>query len=235
MGQQQIQAVLHWSGGKDSALALYTVLQQSTIEVRYLLTTVSEQQRRITMHGVPEALLHRQVACLGIPLQIARMPTEASMAAYEQCMREALAPLRDQGVTHSLYGDIFLEDLRRYREDQSRQLGLQPLFPIWQRDTYSLVQEFIELGFRAIVVAVSDEQLGPEFIGRELDQQFLEDLPEGVDPCGENGEFHTFVYDGPLFRQPVKVVPGIQHLSFYPAPSGSGKVGFWFQDLQLAD
>lgn len=197
-----------WSGGKDSSLALRTVLQEVSVQVVALLTTVTEGYDRISMHGVRRELLHRQAASLRLPLHEVFIPPQCVNPVYESRMEEALRHFLDQGVRRVAFGDIFLEDLRAYREKNLARLEMQALFPIWKRDTRELIREFHALGFRAVAACIDPKVLNPSFAGRELDHSFFADLPPGVDPCGENGEFHTFVFDGPIFANPVEVRVG---------------------------
>lgn len=213
------QAVFNWSGGKDSALALYKVLQGGHYDVRELLTTVSEPYRRISMHGVRVDLLDQQAASIGLPCRKLLLPETPTMEAYEQLMTNTLRELQSQGATASIFGDIFLEDLRRYREDQLAKLSLQAVFPLWGVPTAELMREFIGLGFKTITTCVNDKYLDQSFVGRVIDEDFLRDLPPHVDPCGENGEFHTFVFDGPLFKHPVAFEKGeLVYRKYTPAP-----------------
>jgi uncharacterized protein (TIGR00290 family) len=212
---------LSWSGGKDSSLALYEIQKAGTHNVAALLTTITEDYDRISMHGVRRALLERQAESLGLPLHAVLIPPQCINATYEERMKEALTQHLARGVRRVAFGDIFLEDLRVYREKNLAQVGMQALFPIWKRDTRELAREFLRLGFRAIAVCVDPRVLDASFAGRELDASFFADLPPGVDPCGENGEFHTCVLAGPMFCQPV--------------PAALGEVverdGFYFADL----
>ncbi|MBN2322390.1 MAG: diphthine--ammonia ligase, partial [Spirochaetes bacterium] len=194
-------AVFTWSGGKDSALALHKVLAGKETEVCALLTTVTEDYGRVSMHGVRETLLRRQAAVVGIPLRTVRITKDASNGQYEEKMRRVLADFKESGIHHVIYGDICLDGIREYREKNLEKLEMKALFPLWGSDTGSLAERFIDLGFRAITTCVDSKQLDKTFCGREYDRSFLHDLPESVDPCGENGEFHTFVYDGPLFGE----------------------------------
>ena len=232
-------AIFNWSGGKDSALALYEVLQGGQFEVKTLLTSVSAPYQRVSMHGVRVALLERQAASLGLPCQQLLLPETPSMDAYEQLMAAALGEWRQRGATAAVFGDIFLEDLRRYRETQLARLGLRAVFPLWGRPTAALIREFIGLGFKTITTCVNDKYLDQSFVGRVIDEDFLRDLPAHVDPCGENGEFHTFVFDGPLFREPVAFERGeIVHRRYAPPADGAADstpspfdTGFWYCDL----
>ncbi len=212
-----------WSGGKDSAMALHALRAARDCRITALLTTITEEYDRISMHGVRRALLERQAESLGLPLHAVLIPPQCINATYEQRMKEALALHFAQGVRRVAFGDIFLEDLRVYREKNLAQVGMQALFPIWKRDTRELAREFVRQGFRAIAVCVDPRALDASFAGRELDASFFADLPPGVDPCGENGEFHTFVFDGPVFKTPVPIRIGEKVL----------RDGFCFCDLLL--
>jgi uncharacterized protein (TIGR00290 family) len=197
-----------WSGGKDSAMALHTLLQQKHFEVVALLTTVTEGYDRIAMHGVRRELLERQARSVGLPLQEVRIPPQCVNPVYEARMEEALHLFYDQGVRTVAFGDIFLEDLRAYREKNLARIGMAALFPLWQRDTRELIRFFHQQRFRALAACIDTKVLDPSFAGRELDESFFRDLPPQADPCGENGEFHTFVFDGPIFQSPIPVRAG---------------------------
>ncbi|MGH9677385.1 MAG: hypothetical protein ACRD36_09820 [Candidatus Acidiferrum sp.] len=197
-----------WSGGKDSAMALHTLLQHSGIRIVALLTTVTESYERISMHGVRRELLGRQAQSIGLPLHEVRIPPQCVNPVYETRMEEALRLHLDNGVRKVAFGDIFLEDLRAYRERNLARIGMTALFPIWKRDTRELIRSFHANGFRAVTVCIDPKILDPGFAGRELDESFFRDLPPHADPCGENGEFHTFVFDGPIFRSPILVSTG---------------------------
>lgn len=176
--------------------------------MRSLFTSVNDAYGRVSMHGTREQLLDLQARSLGLPLHKLRLPEELDMDEYDRMMREALEPFRQRGVHTCVFGDIYLESLRSYREERLREVGMEAIFPLWDRPTGELAHEFIGAGFRAVVSCVDGRALPREFVGRAYDRTFLEDLPSGVDPCGENGEFHTFVWDGPLFRRPVPVKTG---------------------------
>jgi uncharacterized protein (TIGR00290 family) len=198
-----------WSGGKDSAMALHLLLQQEhNFQVAALLTTVTEGYERISMHGVRRALLERQAKSIGLPLHEVRIPPQCVNPIYESRMEEALRVHHANGVRKVAFGDIFLEDLRAYREKNLARIGMTALFPIWKRDTRELVHCFHAARFRSIAVCVDSKVLDRRFAGRELDEQFFRDLPPSADPCGENGEFHTFVFGGPIFRNPIPVRAG---------------------------
>jgi uncharacterized protein (TIGR00290 family) len=197
-----------WSGGKDSAMALHALLQWSDIHVTALLTTVTEGFNRISMHGVRRELLERQAESIGLPLHEVLIPPQCVNPIYEARMEEALRAHYDKGVRTVAFGDIFLEDLRAYREKNLARIGMTALFPIWKRDTRELIRVFHSAKFRAITVCVDSKVLDRSFAGRELDEAFFRDLPPQADPCGENGEFHTFVFDGPIFCSPVSIRAG---------------------------
>jgi len=197
-----------WSGGKDSALALDSLRQNPQYEVAGLLTTVTEGFDRISMHGVRRALLHRQAESIGLPVEEVFIPPNCSNAIYETRMAKAMRRCRERGVYHVAFGDIFLEDLRAYREGKLLRADMHALFPIWKIDTRELAARFLRDGFRAITACIDPRKLNASFAGRELDATFFRDLPAGVDPCGENGEFHTFVFAGPIFQHPIPVQTG---------------------------
>lgn len=197
-----------WSGGKDSAMALHALQQNSSVRVASLLTTVTEGYERISMHGVQRELLAAQATSLGLALDEVRIPPQCVNPIYEARMETALRRHFDSGVRRVAFGDIFLEDLRQYREKNLSRIGMTAIFPIWKRDTQELARHFVATGFRAITVCVDTRALDPSFSGREFDETFFRDLPATVDPCGENGEFHTFVFDGPIFQQPIEFTKG---------------------------
>jgi uncharacterized protein (TIGR00290 family) len=218
-----------WSGGKDSAIALHALLQRPDVHIAALLTTVTETYDRISMHGVRRELLVQQAESIGPPLHEVRIPPQCVNPVYEARMEEALRVHYAEGVRMVAFGDIFLEDLRAYREKNLARVGMTALFPIWKRDTRELIREFHKNRFRAIAACVDPKVLDRRFAGRELDAAFFRDLPPCVDPCGENGEFHTFVLDGPIFRKPIPVRAGeiVERDSFIyadllPSPADAG-------------
>jgi len=198
---------LSWSGGKDSALAL-SVLRRAGCEPSALITTVTENYDRVSMHGVRRVLLASQASALSIPLVEVWIPPDASNEVYEQRVEQAFACEGLAGIDTVAYGDLFLEDVRAYREERLAAANRHGLFPLWGRDTTELAHEFINHGFKATIVCVNPRKLDPSFAGRSYDRRLLEDLPRSVDPCGENGEFHTFVHAGPIFRTPVQCLVG---------------------------
>ena len=197
-----------FSGGKDSCLALHQLMQSGDYEVMALLTTLTEDYQRISMHGVREALLDKQIKNIGLNQIKVWIPPVASNDIYENRMLEILEKYKSLGVNRVVFGDIFLSDIREYREKQLAKVGMQGLFPLWGKNTNSLAEVFVSSGFKAITCCVDSHSLGRSFVGRQMDQLFFNGLPPGVDVCGENGEYHSFVYDGPIFKQSLKISKG---------------------------
>lgn len=197
------KVILTWSGGKESSLALYELQITDDYEIVTLLTSITEGFDRISMHGVRNALLERQGEPLGLPVEKVYIRRCASNEEYESKMKDRLMHYRRRGVSSVVFGDIFLEDVRNYREENLSKVGMRGFFPLWKRDTSELARIFIDSGFKAVITCIDSHALDERFVGREFDGQFLSELPPGVDPCGENGEFHSFVYDGPIFRKKV--------------------------------
>jgi len=223
------KAFVSWSSGKDSAFALYEAQRRGLAQIVGVLTTVNEAYGRVAMHGVREELLDLQVAALGVPALKVMLPNPCSNEAYEERMARACEQLRAQGVAHVVFGDLFLEDVRAYRERQLAAAGFSGIFPLWQRDTHALAREMIASGLTAHLVCIDPRRLGREFAGRRFDARLLDELPAGVDPCGENGEFHTVVSAGPMFSAPIGVRVGavVERDGFVfadvaPAGAGSG-------------
>jgi len=202
------RVIFTWSGGKDSAMALYELQMADSYEITALLTTVTEDYDRISMHGVRAALLEQQAQSLRLPLDKVYITRNASNEDYEAAMRDKLLHYRSRGIHSVVFGDIFLEDLRKYREDNLAKAGMQGIFPIWKRDTAELARTFIDLGFKAVITCLDSNVLDKRFVGRVFDERFLSELPDNVDPCGENGEFHSFVSDGPIFRERIPYKKG---------------------------
>lgn len=232
------KAIFNWSSGKDSALALYKTLKENKFEVTSLLTSINKEFQRISMHGVHVSLLEKQAESLGLPLIKMELPKEPSMEEYRNIMSKTMSEIRQNGVTHSIFGDIFLEDLKKYREDQLQSIGMKGVFPLWKIDTQNLIKEFLDLGFKTIVTCVNETYLDKSFAGRIIDEDFLKDLPKNVDPCGENGEFHTFCFDGSIFKNPIEFEIGEIVKKTYPKPktdndNEEGEYVFWFCDLIL--
>jgi uncharacterized protein (TIGR00290 family) len=215
---------LSWSGGKDSALALLALREAGT-EPAVLLTTLTEDYDRVSMHGVRGELLRAQAQAAGVPLAEVRIPAACPNEVYEERMAAALSSPPLAGVAAVAFADLFLEDVRAYREERLAAAGRSAVFPVWGRDTELLAREFVARGFEAVLVCVDPARLDPSFAGRPFDEQLLRDLPHGVDPCGENGEFHTFVHAGPIFDQPIPIAHG----------DTVTRDGFVFRDLALAD
>lgn len=244
--------IFNWSGGKDSALALHKILLSGKYEVICLLTSVSERYQRVSMHGVSVNLLEAQAERIGLPLIKVQIPDMPTMEVYEEAMRSVLVDLKNQGAGVSVFGDIFLADLRKYREDKLSELNMAAHFPLWKMPTNKLIYEFIEVGFKTITVCVNDKYLDKSFVGRIINHDFINDLPRHVDPCGENGEFHTFVFDGPIFKKPISFKKGEIVYRKYSSSSQKKDVnnegntyskhadnpfanGFWYCDLLLND
>jgi uncharacterized protein (TIGR00290 family) len=221
-----MKILVSWSTGKDSAWTLHTLRQQHPHAIGGLLTTLNQAFDRVAMHAVRRRLLEAQADAAGFPLHAVHLPWPCSNAEYEQRMGEAVKTFVRDGFTHVAFGDLFLEDVRRYREERLAGTGLTPLFPLWKAKTTSaLAAEMIEGGLRAYLSCVDPRKLDPSFAGRAFDQSLLQDLPPAVDPCGENGEFHSFVWDGPMFQRPVAVKVG----------DIVDRDGFVFADLDYSD
>lgn len=214
-------AWLSWSSGKDAAWTLLRMKQDPSLRVTGLLTTVNATHGRVTMHATRERVLEAQARRIGLPLHKVALPWPCSNEIYESRMRRAMASALEAGVEQIAFGDLQLADVRAYRIEQFAGSGLEPVFPIWRQDTGALARGLVDAGFKAVLCCVDPAQLSPAFIGRTFDHALLEDLPAGVDPCGENGEFHTCVVDGPVFDEPLAVEAG----------DVVERDGFWFLDL----
>lgn len=230
--------VMNWSGGKDSAFCLDRLLQANEYDIHCLLTTISQPYQRISMHGVRIELLQVQAARIGLPLLPVSIPEMPTMETYESVMEKTLLDLKLQGVTTAAFGDIFLEDLRQYREDKLAAMQIKVIFPIWKIPTQSLIKEFIDKGYKAIVTCVNDACLDKSFAGRIIDYDFVKDLPPNVDPCGENGEFHSFVFDAPYFSSPIPFEKGeVVYKKYTSSQTNTDSQatpfdnGFWYCDL----
>ncbi|WP_343521793.1 diphthine--ammonia ligase [Pedobacter sp.] len=232
--------IFNWSGGKDSTLALHYALQDPGLEIRYLITTVTEKYNRVSMHGVREALLIRQAESIGIPLYQIRLGEMPDMETYDNTMKMHLSKFKEEGITHSIFGDIFLEDLRLYRENKLAEIGIEAIFPLWQKDTRQLISEFINLNYKTIIVCT--QQHLKDFCGKVINEELIDQLPPEIDPCGENGEFHTFAFEGPVFRKKINFSVGEQVFRTYNTPAKAGQdddspcvstalSGFWYTDL----
>ena len=200
--------LVSWSTGKDSAYALHQIRQTNHYEIVGLLSTITEEYDRVSMHSTRHALLKKQADRLNLPLYPIFIPYPCTNEIYEARMQIFIQQAIQQGITHIVFGDLFLEDIRRYRESKLALTNVTPLFPLWGKNTDLLAKEMIHAGMKAVITCVDSKKLNASFAGREFDEQFLSDLPKGIDPCGENGEFHTFVYDGPMFSKPIPISLG---------------------------
>lgn len=199
---------LSWSTGKDCAYALHQLRLNERYEINGLLTTIRTNSRSVAMHGTPEHLLKQQAFELGLPLHCATIGVNEGQQRFEQQMKTLLKTASDQNVTHIAFGDLFLENIRAYREEKMKETGIGLLFPLWKRPTIELAKCIIRSGFKAVIVSINLKVLPISFLGRSYDEKFVTDLPPGIDPCGENGEFHTFVFDGPVFQHPIGISLG---------------------------
>lgn len=209
MPAKRPKALMSWSSGKDSAWSLHCIQKDEEYEVMGLLTSINKSAQRVAMHGVRQSILQQQAAAAGLDLFVVELPTHCSNDSYEQLMAEALEDLKQKlGITHIIFGDLFLQDIRSYREKQMQALGLQCVFPLWGQNTTELANMMLQGGLEASISCVDKQQMNEGFSGRKFDQRFLHDLPDNVDPCGENGEFHTLVTGGPMFRHKIEVRRG---------------------------
>jgi len=227
-----VKVVMNWSSGKDAALAYHLLTQDARYKVTHLLTTINAEHDRIFMHGVREKLLEMQAAHMSMPLLKVKLPASPDDSLYKKAMLDNLTSLKHQGITTAAYGDIFLENLKVYREQQLAQVGFSGIFPLWKKDTRELVHMVEDTGIEAIIVCVNEKFLGKEFLGQKINAGFLKDLPANVDPCGENGEFHTFVYNAPFFNAPISIVTGeIVHRTYKSSEDSKWDTGFYFLDI----
>jgi len=229
---------MFWSGGKDSALALYRVLKTEEYDVKYLVTTVNSTFKRISMHGIREELLDKQAEATGISL-IKMHVKEGTNKEYEEILLEQFTAFKKEGIDYVIYGDIFLEDLRKYRDALLEKAAMKGVYPLWKEDTKKLINEFLKSEFKTITCCVNDAFLNENWVGREVDEKFIEELPDKVDACGENGEFHTFCFAGPIFKQEIKFVSGekiYKPLEIKTSDCNlpeSKTQGFWYCDLTI--
>jgi uncharacterized protein (TIGR00290 family) len=239
MDKEIPKAIFCWSGGKDSSYCLHKVLKEELFDVRYLLTTLNDSFKRVSMHGLREDLLDIQVDAIGIPL-LKVWVRAGTNDEYEKQMESVLLKAKEGGIEHVIFGDIFLEDLRTYRENNLSKVGMKAVFPLWKTDTTLLIHDFIEQGFKTITCCTNDGYLGEEWVGREIDHLFMEQLPAHVDPCGEHGEYHSFCYEGPLFKKKIefkggeKVYKALEIKTTTDVCTPSAEVitkGFWYYDL----
>lgn len=205
---QKPKVLLSWSSGKDSAWTLHAIRQRAEYEIVGLVTTINERHDRVAMHAVRVPLLEQQSDSVGVPLWKVPIPDPCTDEQYQAAMRKLLSKAKEQGVSHFVFGDLFLEDIRQYREKQLAGTGISPLFPLWKTPTDQLAREMVQAGLRAFITCIDPKQIDPSFAGRIFDESFLKDLPASVDPCGERGEFHSFAFAGPMFRCPIPIRPG---------------------------
>jgi len=229
-----MKCLMSWSGGKDSALALYRCLNSPKFSIVGLVTTISSSTNRISMHGVALDVLKNQTDAIGLPLHVITLPEDCSIDAYESIMGVFMSNMKQDGIEGVVFGDIFLEDIRAYREKQMRGIGLIPIFPLWGLKSFDVANEFFSNHFKSIITCVDGELLDESFVGQNYTSAYIKKLPDGVDPCGENGEFHSFVFAGPIFQKEleVKVVNTIYRE--YPNPQGGNHKTFWFADIAIS-
>ncbi|GAC1599445.1 MAG: diphthine--ammonia ligase [Chitinophagaceae bacterium] len=236
----KIPAIFSWSGGKDSCYALHKIQEEGMYDVKYLLSTINGNYKRLSMHGVREELIEAQADSIGIPLLKAYV-YEASNAEYEKQMKERLLQAKAENIKHVIFGDIFLEDLRQYREQKMAALDMHCVFPIWKTNTQWMVKDFIKKGFKTIVCCINDGYLDEYWCGRTIDERFVNELPPAVDACGENGEFHSYCFEAPVFKKKINMITGEKtykaleiKTSDHPTPiKDAGTKGFWFCDLLI--
>ena len=231
---EKIKISLSWSGGKDSAFALWKLLNDERYEVAGLHTTFGEESRRVGMHGIHEELIDAQAAALDLRLDKIYYPASGDNAAYEKAMGEYLSGLESKGVTHIAYGDILLEDLKKYREEKLSERNFSAIFPLWGRDTEALAEEFIQAGFKTKICAADADKISKDWVGKDYDREFLAQLSADVDPCGENGEFHSFCYEGPIFSNPLDISCKEVIQQSYDIVLENGvrsKKGYWFAEM----
>lgn len=234
---ERIKAVFNWSGGKDSAHALWQAIRSGQYEIVALLTTVNRSSQRSTMHGIPTGLLEAQARQIGIPLYKVDLTPKGGMDDYASAMSDAVRHFQQSGVTHFIFGDIFLHDVRSYRERQLNPMGIEVVEPLWGKPSEEVIDDFLASGLQTIVVTTMADGLGEAAIGRTIDRAFIDSLPQGVDPNGENGEYHTFCYDGPIFRSPVPFRLGTPFSRSFDIRLDDGTIqsySYWFADLHEA-
>ncbi|GAL83557.1 hypothetical protein MYP_784 [Sporocytophaga myxococcoides] len=235
------KAVFCWSGGKDSAFALYKTISSGAFEILALLTTINSAYSRVSMHGVREELMDLQAKHIGIPLYKVYIPEVCTNEEYEKQMEEAMIYWKEKGVSHIIFGDIFLEDLKRYREEKLEKVGMKAVFPLWKEDTAELLSSFLKLGFKTMICSGSCKNINEELVGETLSEEIVGLMSPGTDPCGENGEFHTFVYEGPVFREKLDVACTEKVVKYYNVKKETEgriveeEVGYWFADIKLKE
>jgi len=239
---QHKKAIFAWSGGKDSSFCLNQILEENEFEVVYLLTTLNTEFKRVSMHGVREELLDLQSESIGIPLLKVWL-NEASYESYEAQMEKMLLQAKSEGIEFVIFGDIFLEDLRKYREDNLAKIGMKAVFPLWKKDTSELIQSFLDNEFKTVTCCVNDAYFDESWVGKVINEDFVKELPFDVDPCGENGEYHTYCYEGPIFKKKINILVGEKLYkpleinldeSRSLVPSENKTKGFWYCDLYKA-
>lgn len=228
------KAVFNWSGGKDSALALYKVLQEEQYEIVALLTTVNQESKRSTMHNIPITLLNKQAQSIGLPLYVVDLTPKGNMEDYAQAMSKAVEHFKEMGVNHFVFGDIFLHDVRSYREKQLRPYAIEVVEPLWDKTSEQVMEEFLESGLQTVIVTTTEGVLSETLIGRVIDRELIESLPETVDVCGENGEYHTFCYAGGMFSTPIEFSLGEPIRQRFPIKHEDNTIKeytYWFANL----
>lgn len=225
---EKIPIVLSWSGGKDSSFALHYLLKSKKFDVKYLLTNIYKPNKRVSMHGVPEHLIMEQAKAIGIPLKIMYLE-EKTNEAYETKMKTLLLEVKAEGINTVAFGDIFLKDLRAYREQRMKEVEMNAIFPLWNKSTNKLAIDFIKKGFKTHICSIDNSKVPVHLIATDFSHDFIKQLPRNVDPCGENGEFHTFCYDGPIFNYPIKFDVNSPTLKTYE--SGDKKYEYTFSDI----
>ncbi len=227
-----LKTYFNWSTGKDSAFALYSLLKDDRYSLDLLLTSVNKDFDRVSMHGLRRELLEAQIKEVNLPFECIELSQKTTMEEYESVLSEKVKSLKERGFTIAGFGDIFLEDLKAYRENHLSKFGIDCVFPLWKINTKTLLQDFLSKGFKTIVICINGSKLDPSFCGRIIDQKFIDDLPEDVDPCGENGEFHTFCFDGPIFKNPIQFQKGeVVKREYENLENSSEKVPYYFCDL----
>lgn len=235
--KDKIPVSMSWSGGKDSAMALWKLMNSEEYQVVRLHTTFGEGTRRVGMHGIPEELIDMQADSIGLPLDKLYFPASGDNLAYEKAINAYLDELQGSGIWHIGYGDIFLEDLRKYREEKLALRGFEGVFPLWKKDTSKLIQEFFSNGFETKICAADADLISEKWVGASISKEFIQDLDQKVDPCGENGEFHSYCYAGPIFQSPIELLVGETTQKSYDiilANGEKGKKHFWFSDIKKA-
>jgi len=225
--------VLNWSSGKDASFACYLLKKDKKYNISSLLTSVSVQYDRVSMHGTRIEILEKQAELMGLSLEKIRIPEHADMETYNKTMQHALQKFIEKDIKTFAFGDIFLEDLRKYREAQLAKIGAKAIFPLWKMDIKSLVEQVEDAGIVAKIICVNDQYLDKEFLGKTINRQLLNDLPANVDPCGENGEYHTLVIDAPFFKEKLQVFEGEVVYKKYPSEDGNWDSGFYYLDMVL--